>query len=109
MFTAGQNCIEWSKVQKEVLKDALLKALNAIFNQDWPTKEIRHFEVHHWKGENAPILPSLGHIQQFYASLTSDDRFFFAGSYGGASNMFELGGAIDAGEKAAIEVIKSLD
>ena len=107
----GKRSLECSMITENELKKSLLRTLSGLFGDDWPDKEVEHFEVHHWTGEQAPKLPAVGQMEQFYSFLKEpylDGKLFLAGSYVAINNMFELGGAIEAGRMAALDAGDSI-
>ena len=108
-FIGGKQAVQWQQQSSEDRQSAVLKSLSEFFGEDvWKYKDYREKD---WGLEpyieGSPICSAAPGSMPYFASglRHSYDRIYFAGSESATRWCGFMNGAVQAGKRAALEVI----
>ena len=110
-FLAGHQAVEASKLCLEDLKSAILDKLSTIFGSK--ALEPTSFEVKNWMDEKfigggTVCYPASGAMINYASIRTTHGPIHFAGTETAIKYMGTMAGAVQAGQRAALEVLDNL-
>jgi monoamine oxidase len=108
----GRLAVFWSRVPEEDLKVAILDQLSVIFGGSWAL-EPTGMVIKNWQDEpfiagGTVCFPAIGTMHEYSSIRASHGPIYFAGTETATQYMGTMAGAVQAGQRAAIEILDEL-